>query len=174
MGGGGRGRALARTHCPPTPRSTTWPASCRCRRASCPGRCGPRRAGGPQSGPGVCLGSAPGRLLSGPGMPCEAGPPALTGCPCRRLLPRSAPSARMTSYTAWSARGPSSPVSSRVTGWASTGGRPIGGVQGSCGQWARTPTRQPTGAHSHHPPAPTGGFSSPPILTGGTGSVTGR
>lgn len=26
-------------------------------------------AGGSQSGPGVCLGSAPGRLLSGPGVP---------------------------------------------------------------------------------------------------------
>ncbi|XP_069437953.1 protein DENND6B isoform X10 [Ovis canadensis] len=92
-GDGGQGRAAAQTHCPPAPRSTTWPASCRCRRASCPGR----------------------------------------------LLPRSAPSARMTSCTTWSDRGPSSPVSSRATGWAFTGG-----------------------------------FSSPPILTGGIGSGAGR
>ena len=93
---------------------------------------------------------------------------------CHRLLPRSAPSARMTSCKAWSDLAPSSPVSSRATGWASTGGRPIGGVQGSRGQWAHATTVQPTGAHSHRPPAPTGGFSSPPILTGGTGSGTGR
>ncbi|XP_077804937.1 protein DENND6B isoform X4 [Macaca mulatta] len=55
--------------------STTWPASCPCRRASRPGR----------------------------------------------LPPRSGPSARMTSCVAWSMPGPSSPASSRATGWVSTG-----------------------------------------------------
>ncbi|XP_074231941.1 protein DENND6B isoform X4 [Camelus bactrianus] len=37
-------------------------------------------------------------------------------------LPRSAPSARMTSCVAWSTQGPSSPACLRATGWASTGG----------------------------------------------------
>nr|XP_028683219.1 protein DENND6B isoform X3 [Macaca mulatta] len=55
--------------------STTWPASCPCRRASRPGR----------------------------------------------LPPRSGPSARRTSCVAWSMPGPSSPASSRATGWVSTG-----------------------------------------------------
>lgn len=42
--------------------------------------------------------------------------------PCLRPLPRSAPSVRRTSCGAWSMQDLSSPVSSRATGWASTGG----------------------------------------------------
>ena len=54
---------MAQTHCPPAPRSTTWPASCRCRRASCPGRCGPRGGWGfsvrARGVPGKCPGETP-------------------------------------------------------------------------------------------------------------------
>ncbi|XP_025737578.1 protein DENND6B isoform X8 [Callorhinus ursinus] len=62
----------------------------------------------------------PGALHGQPHAPAEEHH-TLEG-PCLRLLPRSALSARMTSCVAWSTQGPSSPASSRATGWASTGG----------------------------------------------------
>lgn len=65
-------------------------------------------------------GEGPGQLMA---EACGAVSPSSLSSPgpCLRLLPRSAPSARMTSCAAWSTRGPSSPASSRATGWACTG-----------------------------------------------------
>lgn len=112
-------------------------------------------------------GAGPARLCAPPQHP---GSPS----PCLRPLPRSTPSARMTSCVAWSAQGPSSPASSRATGWASTGGWTVGRVLGPLLLVAMPIPQHTASAHTCCPLPPTGGFSSPPILMAGTDSGTKR
>lgn len=236
-GAGSRPRPRLRL-APFPPRSTTWPASCPCRRASRPGRCGPGRGweDGPYADPlvgvqeplgpahphtrrwpsqgremrAIRMGEGLEALFSGKGHPgicpcrvgagrhtrgpsakcpgegpdqprcgaCEAVPPPPqhpgSPSPCLRPLPRSTPSARMTSCVAWSAQGPSSPASSRATGWASTGGWTVGRVLGPLLLVAMPIPQHTASAHTCCPLPPTGGFSSPPILMAGTDSGTKR